>query len=227
MKLIIFTLVILQAGVIKSCAKINKVAVKEGVEIEKVIIKSEGAILSKEGKVISSSLLLSNNEIQIIKNNNKIFNDLKSNKTISSQFNKAKKNLTEEIIDKIPDLLDVTFNNDKNDEFINNVVNEIVGGPKGIFLQKIIVYKLRDDKFNLGNLRTLLSGGQYDTLKFNSSQLFSIYFNNSQLFASKTLSEMANKSNCDRKKLDEIEAIANAKNIEKDNELFKIIRACN
>jgi hypothetical protein len=227
MKLIIFTLVILQAGVIKSCAKINKVAVKEGVEVEKVIIKSEGALLSKEGEVISSSLLLSNNEIQIIKNNNKVFNDMESNKTISSQFNKAKKNLTEEIIDKIPDLLDVTFNNDKNDEFINNVVNEIVGGPKGIFLQKIIVYKLRDDKFNLGNLRTLLNGGQYDTLKFNPSQLFSIYFNNSQLFASKTLSEMANKSNCDRKKLDEIEAIANAKNIEKDNELFKIIRACN
>ena len=40
-------------------------------------------VLSKEGKLIPSELLLSKNEIQIIENNNTILNDLKSNKTIS------------------------------------------------------------------------------------------------------------------------------------------------
>jgi len=84
---------------------------------------------------------LSKNEIQIIENNNTIFNDLKSKKTKSSEFNKAKKDLTKEIIDKISDLVDATFNNDKNDEFINNVGNEIVSGHNGIILQKIIIYK--------------------------------------------------------------------------------------
>ena len=38
---------------------------------------------------------------------------------------------------------------------------------------------------------------------------------------------MANETNCDRKKLDEIESIASARKIEKDSELFKIIYSCN
>jgi hypothetical protein len=229
MKLIIFSFAILQAGLIKSCAKIDKVAVKEGVEIEKGIMKSEGSILSKEGKLIPSKFMLSKAEVQIFENSNLIYKDLKSNKAISSEFNKAKKDYTEEILEHISDLIpdDEMLNTGGNDEFINKVINEIVSGPNGIILQKIFVYKLRDDQFNKENLRTLLKGGQYDTLKYEPSQLFSIYFKYSQLFASKTLSEMVKNSNCERKKLDEIEAIANAKKIEKDNELFKIIHSCN
>lgn len=227
MKLIIFSFAILQAGLIKSCAKFDKVAIKEGVEIEKGIAKSESSILSKEGKLIRSELLLSKAEIKIFENNNVIYKDLKSNKTISGEFNKAKKDYTEDIIDRISDLIGAVADNQENDNFINKVINEIVDGPNGVILQKIFIYKLRDDQFNKENLRTVLNGGKYDTLKFEPSQLFSIYFKYSELFASKTLSEMAKNSNCDRKKLDEIEAIANAKKIEKDNELFKIINSCN
>ncbi len=227
MKLIIFSFVILQAGLIKSCAKIDKVALKEGVEIEKGIAKSESSILSKEGKLISSELMLSKAEIKIFENNNVIYKNLKSNKTISSEFKKTKKDYTEDIIEGVSDFLDEANKIDENDKFLKNVINEIVEGPNSIILQKIFIYKLRDDHFKKENLRTLLNGGQYDTLKFEPSQLFSIYFKYSQLFASKTLSEMAKNSNCDRKKLDEIEAIAIAKKIEKDNDLFKIINSCN
>jgi len=75
----------------------------------------------------------------------------------------------------------------------------------------------------LGNLRALLNGVQYDTLRFEQEKSFSIYFNYSQLYAAKTLYVIAKNSNCYRKKLEEIKVIANAKKIENDIELFKII----
>ena len=132
--------------------------------------------------------------------------------------------IIEHVLDLIPD--DQIANTKSENSFLTNVINEIVEGSNGIVLKKIIIYNLKDDKFNNENLRTLLKGGKYDTLHFEPARLFGIYFRYSNLFADKTLQDIAAAVNCDKDKLKEIELIANKREISKNSKLFAEINKC-
>jgi hypothetical protein len=232
MRLILYCAFFLQAGLVKTCAKLDNIALKEGLAIEKGALKTEGTLLTKDGKVIAQKFIITKSEKQILEQNKLIYEELKSNNIIKEEFAKSKKKLVENIfdyVDKASNLIpdqNVVENNTQN-ILHQKVINEIAEGPNGVILMKLIIYKLRDDNFNKDDLKTILNGGRYDTLQFNDNQLFSIYFNYSNLFADNTLQLIAKNAHCDKNKLKEIELIADKKKINKKSILYNIINECN
>ena len=94
MRLILYCAFFLQAGLVKTCAKLDNIALKEGLAIEKGALKTEGTLLTKDGKVIAQKFIITKSEKQILEQNKLIYEELKSNNIIKEEFAKSKKKIS-------------------------------------------------------------------------------------------------------------------------------------
>lgn len=211
---------LLQAAIIKSCAKTDRVILSEGANIEKSLLK--------EAEMASRFSTL---EVKAVKEANESLKVLEKNEVLKSEFTKVKNEKTEKIkniIDNIPDI--ETDDKSKNTSYENNsnkiYVDNIVNNGSFITISKIIKYNYASNKLNDADVKNLLEGRSIDTLKLAPQTLFNIYFKYSETFSEKVLIQMAISSNCNKEKLEQIKIIAKNKIVPANSELYKIIRKC-
>jgi hypothetical protein len=207
----------LQAAIIKSCAKADRVLITESAAVEKSLIK--------EAEMASKFTTL---EIKTVKEANESLLLLEKNEILKSEFAKVKKSKIEKIQDFIdninpPDVDDKSTQNNSNKIY----VDEIIGNGSFTTISKIFKYNFVNNKLSDTDVKGLLEGKSIDTLKIEPKSLFNIYFKYSNTFSEKVLIQMAVNSNCNNEKLNQIRTLAKSKSIPSKSELFVIMGECN
>jgi hypothetical protein len=215
------SLIILQAGLVKACANVDKAIIEEGVVVEKN--------LSQEAKALENTYKITTEDSKILNQASESFSLVEKNQKIASEFQLIKRNKTEKIQDLIENLDVLQPDNDEDNsseitpEFY---VNEIKNSQYFIPLCKYVRYFFKNENLNDDQVTTLLKGNNIDSLKFKPAGLFKLYYMYSKKFSEQVLIQVALRSNCKVEKIEQIKIIADEKKISANSLLYSIIKKC-